>query len=411
MIARNYPALLRQALLLTIGFALTSGLAAYAADYNVVSQNTTTIDIPLGQLQLTETIVQDGTLPINRFRMHRLRRPNFPDRGALLLLPALGNNFQSYLFHEQGDTANSFAAHFARLGYEVWGYSPRETGIAAGACGAALDCTPVLNWSLQTVVDDVSFIRSRIKAVLPGKDPVIGGLSLGALSALAVVNQHPKDYSGLIAWEGSLVTDNPAIRAHNQGFCNQFTGLVGAGLPVDDQSLPFVKLVTQLAQLAPNDPFAIPVPGFPPGLTNRQAFLLILTTPNPIAPSPRPGFITAAGDFVAGQLYFSSEARLAANIATFNDVTANRVGRDFYCSLAGSETAYSSNLSKFKSPVLILKAGAGFGSIMDELPAKLGSTSVRFHEIHDFAHVDHIGSPNHLFLLEAPIALWLGDTL
>jgi pimeloyl-ACP methyl ester carboxylesterase len=391
--------------------ALTASLLAasppQAGNYNVVSESTSSVALPVGELLLTQTVIQDGPLPINRFTMHRLHRPNFPRAGSILLLPALGNNFNGYLNSEDGDLKKSFAAYFARLGYEVWGYSPRETGLNAGACSGPTDCSPALNWSLGTVIQDVTYIRSRIKSASPGRDPVIGGLSLGAITAIAVVNQYPNHYSGLLAWEGSPVTDDPAIQAHNQGFCEQFSGLVAAGVVVDDQSLPFVKLVAQLAQVAPNDPFPIPVPGFPPGLTNDQAFTLILTTPNPIAPSPRPGFITAVGDFTTAQLFHSDKARLAANIATFNDATATRTSRDLYCSLAGVETSYYSNLSKFKAPVMIIKAGLGFGSIMDELPAKLKSKSVTFSSMDAFGHVDHLGSASHLALLEIPILVWL----
>lgn len=81
------------------------------------------------------------------------------------------------------------------------------------------------------------------------------------------------------------------------------------------------------------------------------------------------------------------------------------------CSLAGTETTYSATLSQFKAPVIIIKAGASFGSIMDELPANSGSTSVTFLPIHNFAHVDHLGSPNHLFLLELPSLAGSGRSL
>jgi pimeloyl-ACP methyl ester carboxylesterase len=385
----------------------TSAATAQPGGYSVISENSANLPTPLGALQQTDTVVQEGAVPLNRFTMHRLRRPGVPNRGVLLLLPALGNNFQSYLFSEDGDVTKSFAAFFALLGYEVWGYSPRETGIAAASCGVTLDCSPALNWSLQTVVNDVTYIRSRIAALVPGKRPVVGGLSLGAASALAVVNQDPNSYRGVLAWDGSLVTDNAAVQAHNLPFCNQFSGQVAAGAPVDAQSIPFVKLVAQLAQSAPNAPFALTVPGFPPGLTNRQAFVLVLSTPNPFAPSPRPGFISAAGDVATGTLYFSSEARLAGSIALFNDVTANRVSRDLYCSLAGVETAYSSNLKQVKAPVLVIKAGQGFGSVMDELAGKLGSKSVTQTGIGPFGHVDHLGAPYHWAVLEIPVAAWL----
>ncbi len=393
--------------LLALGLTLLAQAAAIAAPYNIVSENTVNIALPIGTMKMTETVVQDGPLPINRFRMHRLRRANFSSRGTVLLLPALGNNFNGYLTGDGGDFTKSFAGYLARLGYEVWGYSPRETGLQGGQCGVVLDCSPALQWSLQTTIDDVAFIRGKIQSIVPGKKPVIGGLSLGAITAMAVVNQHPNDYAGLLAWEGSLITEDAAIRAHNQGFCTQFAGMVAGGLAVDDQSLPFVKLVNQFALASPDAPFAIPVPGFPPGLTNRQAWVLILSAPNPVAPSPRPGFVSAAGDFTTGTLFHSSPERLAANIAAFNDVTANRVVQDLYCSLAGQETAYVNNLSNFRAPVMIIQGGLGFGSIMDELPAKLGSTSVTMNSIHNFGHVDHLGSGNHLFLLEAPVAQWL----
>jgi pimeloyl-ACP methyl ester carboxylesterase len=395
--------------LFTVAVVVCPAIEARASGYQIVDQDTVSIDLPLGHLLLTEATVQQGPQAINRFTVHRLRRPLVPHRGTVLLLPSLGNSFRMYLFHESGDVTRSFAATFARLGYDVWGYSSRVSGIAAGACGSTLDCSEALGWGLQTIVDDVTFIRAKIAAVSPGERPVIGGLSLGAISALAVVNQHPAQYAGLLAWEGSLVTDDPVIRAHNQVFCNQFTALLGAGVAVDDQSTPFLKLVTQLAQVAPDAPFAIPVPGFPPGLTNHQAFVLLLATPNPIAPSPRPGFITAAGDVASDQLFFSDDTRLAANIAVFDDVTSNRVMRDLHCSLAGTEAAYSSNLASFTAPTLVIKAGLGFGPVMDELPGKLGSTSVVVQGMSQFAHVDHLGSPAHWVILEARIAEWLHD--
>jgi len=391
--------------------ALLGSLPAAAGVYQKIGEQKTNYALPAGQLELTETVVQDGPDAINRFRMHRLRRTNGPQRGAVLLLPALGNNFNGYFWHESGDVTKSFAAVLARAGHEVWGYSPRETGITPGACGGALDCSPALDWGLKTVVDDATYIRSQISAALPGKVPVIGGLSLGAISALAVLNQNPRDYAGLLAWEGSLVSADPLVIAHNTGFCNQYSAIVAAGIAIDDQNLPFVKLLAMLAQAAPNAPFALPVPGFPPGLTNNQAFVLVLSTPNPIAPSPRAGFITAAGDFASGQFFFSNKNRLTTAISTFNDATANRVNRDMHCALAGVETAFTANLSKFKGPVMIIKGGQGFGTIMDELPAKLGSTSVTAVAINAFAHIDHMGHPVHAVGLEAPILLWLNWVL
>lgn len=401
---------MRNPLPILTGLVMLFAFHAQAAP-TILRETRINYPLPLGEMQLTESIVQDGPLAINRFRMYRLRRPNIPPQGAILLLPSLGNNFRGYLWNEDGDITKSFAAFFVRAGYEVWGYSPRETGIATGTCGVSLDCSPALNWSLQTVIDDVTFIRSRIKLVFPVKDPVIGGLSLGAVSAIAVINQYPRDYAGLLAWEGSPATSDPLVMAHNTPFCNQYRALVTAGVPVDDQNLPFVKTLAVLARTAPNAPFLLPVPGFPPGLTNLQAFVLVMSAPNPIAPSPRPGFITAAGDFLSGQFFYSEKRRLFAAIAEFNDVTANRVGRDLYCSLAGLETSYTDRLSRFRAPVLIIKAGQGFGTIMDELPARISSPSISSIGINAYAHIDHLGTPLHALQLETPILFWLNTVL
>jgi len=133
--------------------ALLGSLPAAAGVYQKIGEQKTNYALPAGQLELTETVVQDGPNSFNRFRMHRLRRTNGPQRGAVLLLPALGNNFNGYFWHESGDVTKSFAAVLARAGHEVWGYSPRETGITPGACGGTLDCSPALDWGLKTVVD------------------------------------------------------------------------------------------------------------------------------------------------------------------------------------------------------------------------------------------------------------------
>ncbi len=68
--------------------------------------------------------------------------------------------------------------------------------------------------------------------------------------------------------------------------------------------------MSQLAQVAPNAPS--PIPGFPPGLTNRQVFLLALTTPVVSPLSPRPGYFQFAGNFVEYKFTFSNEALIHA---------------------------------------------------------------------------------------------------
>ena len=79
-----------------------------------------------------DELVQDGPQAINRFTMHRLRRPFVAHRGTLLLLPGLGNSFRGYLFHEEGDITRSFAAAFAR------GPGPGLLQLGAGEVGTVL---------------------------------------------------------------------------------------------------------------------------------------------------------------------------------------------------------------------------------------------------------------------------------
>ncbi len=380
---------------------------AGTAQYAVVSQNTQLQPLAFGSLQLTDTVVQEGANPLNRFTMHRVQRAGAGTRGVLLLLPPLGNRFEQYLVHESGDPSWSFAGFFARIGYDVWGYSPRSANVAAGACFGGVDCSAALGWTLQTVLDDVAYIRTQIAAAQPGCLPVVGGLSMGATTGLAVVDASPNDYAGVLAWEGAVTTTDVAVQTHALGFYQQLDAMLAAGIAFEDQSLPLVKQVGQLATIAPNDPFALPVPGFPPGLTNMQAFVAVMSVPNPLAPSPRPGFISAVGDVPAGELVYSDEERLLANVAVFNDSISIGILRDLYGGLAGVVPQYGDNLAAFTGKVLVIKAGLGFGSVMDELPAQLSSADVTFQSIEQFAHVDHFGSSQHWWLLELPIALWL----
>jgi alpha-beta hydrolase superfamily lysophospholipase len=106
--------------------------------------------------------VKVGCNRLNRFFMRRVKK-NVPAqelRGAILLLPPLGSGFQNYEVGEDNDYDNSFVAFFANRGFDVWGYSQRTQGLVAGSCeSGSIDCSPMGDWGLQTIVDDVSFIR------------------------------------------------------------------------------------------------------------------------------------------------------------------------------------------------------------------------------------------------------------
>ena len=140
--------------------------AAATETYRIVRIETTAVT---AHLKCTVATVQFGANPLNRFLIHRVAKnaPSESLRGSILLLPPLGSGFQNYEVGENNDYNNSFVAFFAQRGFAVWGYSQRVQGLAAGACeSGSVDCAPMADWGLQTIVDDVAFIvdhRQRLE--------------------------------------------------------------------------------------------------------------------------------------------------------------------------------------------------------------------------------------------------------
>ena len=177
---------------------------AQAQPYQIVG---TSSSVVANNISKTVSTVQVGGNPLNRFLMTRVRK-NIPDqdlKGAVVLLPPLASGFQNYEVGDGGDYERSFAGFLAKRNYDVWGYSQRTQGIAAGSCeSGAVDCSVMADWGLQTILDDVAFIRQQIEVVHPGKKPVVGGLSLGSIASVATINAHPDDYLGAILIEGTI---------------------------------------------------------------------------------------------------------------------------------------------------------------------------------------------------------------
>src|SRR5262245_6268973 len=278
-----------KALVLAMLFTMMTG-AASAQPYQIVHSETSAVTNNLTRTVSTvQAGAQAGGNSLNRFLMHRVVK-NVPAqalRGAILLLPPLGSGFQNYETTEDNDYDNSFVGFFANRGYDVWGYSQRTQGIVAGSCeSGAIDCSPMADWGLQTILNDVAFIRQQIGLAHPGQKPVVGGLSLGSIASVAVINAAPDDYAGALLIEGTLYDKDQQVRAINQTFCDQFNGLLANGINFDGQQLPAFKFVAQLATVAPNGP--TPLPGFPPGFTNHQAMVALMSTPQVSPTTPRP---------------------------------------------------------------------------------------------------------------------------
>lgn len=378
--------------------------ATQAQPYQIVG---TSSSVVANNVSKTVTTVQVGGHPLNRFLMTRVRK-NIPDhdlKGTVLLLPPLASGFQNYEVGDGGDYDRSFAGFLAKRNYDVWGYSQRTQGIAAGSCeSGAVDCSVMADWGLQTILDDVAFIRQQIEVVHPGKKPVVGGLSLGSIASVATINAHPDDYLGAILIEGTIYDEDPAVRDANANFCAASEDLLANGVYYDGQGTPGAKLISQLAQVNPAG-FS-PIPGFPPGFTNRQAFIAALSMPTLSPTTPRPGFFQLAGSVAEDRFFFANESLVHANIAGFVDYVANRTVRDINCGLAG-EDIFTNNLHNFTGKVLVFAAGNGFGSGMIDTANLMTAAKVKIKFREDYGHVDYFFSDDHLHELERPVVKWL----
>jgi pimeloyl-ACP methyl ester carboxylesterase len=395
---------IRQLILAGIWLATLWTSAAATDTYRIVRIETTAVT---AHLKRTVATVQVGANPLNRFLIHRVAKnaPSESLRGSILLLPPLGSGFQNYEVGENNDYNNSFVAFFAQRNFAVWGYSQRAQGLAAGACeSGSVDCAAMADWGLQTIVDDVAFIQRMISQVDPCHEVIVGGLSLGSIAALAVINATPQAYAGALLIDGTLYDTDPQVRAINHNFCQQFDALLAQGVFYDGQQLPGFKLVAQLATVAPNDPS--PLPGFPPGLTNHQVFVAAMSTPQISPAFPRPDFFNAAGDALQDRLFFADDALIRANVAQFVDYIALRTLRDINCGLAG-DGAFTGRLGQFTGAVYISASGHGFGSAMLDTAALLTGATVTTDFIAPFGHVDAYFAVDHRQRLEQPILAWL----
>ena len=375
-----------------------------AQTYQVISTSSSAVE---NNITRTVTTVQVGSNPLNRFLITRVRK-DIPDqelKGTVLLLPPLASGFQNYEVGDDGDYDRSFAGFLAGHNYDIWGYSQRTQGIAAGSCESnTVDCSVMADWGIQTILDDVAFIRQQIEAAHPGEKPVIGGLSLGSIASLATINAHPNDYAGAMLIDGTLYDKDPVVRNINSNFCSAFNDLLANGVYYDGQGLAGAKLISHLAQVDPTG--LSPLPGFPPGFTNHQAFVAAMSAP-PLSPiTPRPGYYNLAGSVAEDRFFFANESLVHANIAAFVNYVANRTLLDMSCGLAGGQT-FTGNLHNFNGPVLIFAAGNGFGTGMIDTANLLTSAKVTLNFRGEYGHVDYVFSNDHLQEVEHPVLKWL----
>jgi pimeloyl-ACP methyl ester carboxylesterase len=395
--------------IITLTSLLGAGVAAAPAAASGPYQITATAVSQDGDLTRTEYSVSAGPNPLDRFKMVRLAKssPGQHFIGSILLLPPLGTTFNLYEQRDvNGAPGSSVAEFFAERNIDVYGYSPRYEGITAGSCEAGLiDCSIMKTWGLQSLVDDVTFVRSQITALHPGTKLVIGGVSLGCMTTIAVVNAHPGDYDGAVTWEGMVYSANSTVRALNQGYCSTLQAQLAANVLYDDVGDNLFKEVTTLSRVTPDG--ITPVPLAPPGLTNHQALVAFVSVPTPGPYTETvPNEVLLNGSLAENRLFFASEPRLYETISRFASYSPTALLADITCSIAGNQSNFTSNLGAFTGPLLAIGGGHAFGAFMSDQIGLFGSTSKQFLLEPDFGHVDHFTTANHRQFVEDPIYLF-----
>lgn len=390
--------------LFLLGQLLVVTAVTQAQPYQIINTENSVVG---GDLNKTVTTIQEGNNPLNRFKWTKVVKPTSSQafRAVMLILPPLGSGFQNYEVGENGDYNNSFVAYFARRNVAIVGLSQRVDGLAAGSCeSGVIDCSPMADWGLQTLLDDATYIRQQIAAEFPGVPVLAAGLSMGSVAAIAAINAHPNDYAGAILIEGTLHDTDPAVQAINANFCGMFEGMLAAGIYYDGQSGPGIKLLSQLAQAAPDQPSL--APGFPPGLTNHQVIVFALSEPIVSPLSPRPGYFNVAGSTAEDRFFFANESLIHGSLAGFVNYATTRMFRDLNCGLAG-ETTFNNNLANFNGPVLMFASGHGFGTAMFDTAQLLTSADVSINFNAAYGHVDPMFATDHVKKLEQPIMNWV----
>ena len=378
-----------------------SANGTFQTDYQVISSVETTV----GGLIRTVEIVQAGPNPIDKFEVVHVRHPDpSVKRGSILLAPGLGTGFQLYEISDTSYYRDSFAGFLATRGFDVWGFSQRVQGLAAGTCeSGAADCSVMEDWGLAQLAADAEYVRTRIVAKNPGARPVIGGQSLGGMIGLAAINANPEGYRAAIVLDAALYTQDPVYQGITAAGCQFLNGLLDAGIYYDGQQIAIMKAFNMLADVNPDgsSPFI-------PGMTNLQAWVYGLSVPNPGPTSPTPNFIFDTGDWMSGTLNYANLDLLHGFFYGFVDYLTFAEVRDVNCSAAGLDGGmFISNLAAFDGPVFAIAAGRGFDTMVSDTLSRMPDANVTLYTYPDYGHVDHIVATNHFDILEQPLLQWL----
>ncbi len=379
---------------------IAAGQVPFHTDYEVIES----FEEIRGGLIRTVEIVQAGPNPIDRFEVVHVRHPEpSKTRGSILLAPGLGTGFQLYEISDTPYYRDSFAGFLATRGFDVWGVSQRVQGLAAGTCeSGAADCSIMADWGLAQLAADAEYVRTRIVAENPGERPVIGGQSMGGMIGLAAINANPEGYRAAIVLDAALYTANPELQGIAAAGCAFANGLLDAGIYYDGEMIAFLKLVNMLADVDPDGSSPIM-----PGLTNLQAWVMVLSVPNPGPTSPTPDYIFDTGDWMSGTLTYANPDLLHGMFYGFVDYITIASLRDGNCSFAGIDDTFTGNLDAFDGPVFAIANGHGFDSMVTDTLSLMADANVTLFTYPDYGHMDAILGTNHFAIVEQPLLQWL----
>jgi pimeloyl-ACP methyl ester carboxylesterase len=356
------------------------------ADYHAVATHQHETD----ELIVSETIVQIGSNQLNRFSMHHVvaKRYQHNPKQIVFLSPGLFADFSTLELQNGSDYSTSLVANLAYRGIEVWGISRRATYLNdQNLCYSDPNC-PVRSWSFNTDIMDSSYILEQIAQSHPRRKPFVGGHSMGAMQAIAMVNNSPDSFAGLILLDAFLFTRNTELQRLNQLNCEYYrvfsSQVFAEKFPVGyDQ----VKIAYDLGD---------------------RAFVGLVTADYP-AIFGVPHFKLNNGDVLLDRLYFSSDERVLQLYRGLGFETTGNA-RDFYCSAAGDRT-FTGQLDRFQGSLFVVRAGHGYGPYMDDTLSLFTSASSVF-ELSvpsgaQYGHFDFLTSAGIDDLIAKPMFQWL----
>lgn len=397
-----------------MGLVLTTSSTAMARGASTGGHHVVSIEEgePSDDIHRTEYTVQDGRDSFNRFDVVRLQSSDFGcgwDMPSVILLSPFGFPAEFWEQSDDGSYEDAFAPQVALAGYDVWLVDSRLAAAAPGECeSGAVDCSPMADWGMATSVSDALFVEKLVRRETGGNRPVLGGLSGGSSTALATINARPHKFSGLFLWEGTLLTDDPSIRARNAAFCQADRDLIDQGVFYDG-SVQIFQLLFELARTAPNDPSPIPV--FPPGTTNIQALLFALSLPDPNNPlNFTESFVRFVGDPFAATLTFSDLDRVVGLGGLVGNYASTAFIRDSHCGMGGLDTTHTDKLDRFGGSALVFAEGLGFNQMMLDTAAALQGADVTVDYQPTFGESDRFFHVNWETVALEPFLEWL-DTV